>query len=340
MYQNITPLTLQVETQGAQGAKDNASRLLVVSRIVETYPSSESNERQRGTKETQDDADLSRHKVPKNLGRWVRSRQRGENSGVRNPHFYFKKPKMVWWETLGEEKVQFSYWEKQEHASRTHPCSPFLPQHHPLGMRECNGGIASVLLSVCEIKTRRGRGREEAAIFETMRCLCSWASDIVALQGPGEDRWWVQCPVLTRTPETSPKMKGFHLKHRGPTLPWLTQCETGIFNFLPPTTLSEQVHIFYWKCIMTCRLVVSRAGNLLQNVLESAEPRRMSRTRGSYIKLAGWKNKTKQWRNLIYILKGPGMGEEHWSSWPFWSAHCQSLVSYQWLGRDVKALSI
>jgi len=54
-------------------------------------------------------------------------------------------------------------------------------------MKECNGGIASILLSGCEIKKKRWGG-EEATVFETMRSLCSWASDIVALQGPEEDR--------------------------------------------------------------------------------------------------------------------------------------------------------
>lgn len=121
------------------------------------------------------------------------------------------------------------------------------------------------------VKLREKKERK-ATIFETMRCLCSQASDIVALQGSEEDGWWVQCPVLTRTPESSPKMKGFHLKHRGPTLPWLTQCEAWIFNFLPPTIHSAQAHIFYWKCIMTCMLVVYRAADLLHGVLESTEP--------------------------------------------------------------------
>lgn len=210
-------------------------------------------------------ADESRHRTLRNPGRWVRRRQRGESSGVQNPHFYFKKSKMVGWETLGEEKVQFFSWEKQEQASRTHPCPrPLLPQHHPLGKKQCSGALHPFWWGCVKL---RKTGRRKATLFETVRCLCSQASDNVTLQGSEEDGWWVQCPVLTRTPESSPKMKGFHLKHRGPTLPWLMQCATWIFNFLPPTIPSAQTHIFYWKCIMTWMLVVSRGTNLLHNVL-------------------------------------------------------------------------
>lgn len=215
-------------------------------------------------------ADESRHRALRSPGRRVKRRQRGESSGVQNPHFYFKKSKMVWWETPGEEKVQFFSREKQEHASRTQPHPPHSSPQITLWERKNAVGPQHPFRWAC-VKLREKEERK-ATIFETMRCLCSQASDIVALQGSEEDGWWVQCPVLTRTPESSPKMKGFHLKHRGPTLPWLTQCETWIFNFLPPTIHSAQAHIFYWKCIMTCMLVVSRAADLLHGVLESTEP--------------------------------------------------------------------
>lgn len=75
------------------------------------------NQRQE-KKDMKVDAEGSRHMTLTDLGIWVRARQK--RSGVWNPHFYFRKSKMVPRETLEKyKKVQLFCWEKQEHSSRT-----------------------------------------------------------------------------------------------------------------------------------------------------------------------------------------------------------------------------
>lgn len=84
-------------------------------------------------------ADESRRLTLINLGIWVQVRQR--RTADWNPHFYFKKSKMVWWETPGGKIVQLFCWEKQEHWSRTDSCPhlPPPPHHLFLSLENRNG---------------------------------------------------------------------------------------------------------------------------------------------------------------------------------------------------------
>ena len=171
---------------------------------------------------------------------WERDR-RGERSGVWNPHFYFRKSKMVGWETPEKFKKSSCSTEKNRNIciEQIHPHAPLLPF---FGKRKIASERAFtwILLGVCTIKKKKKRTRkwEKATILTQWEVFGAVCKDMVLPQGREEGWWWAQRPgdkaVLSGEPVTHLLgWKVFVWNTEGQIPLWLTVCDLG-FQFPPP----------------------------------------------------------------------------------------------------------
>lgn len=161
----------------------------------------------------QANAEESRHMTLTDLCIWVRARQ--ERSGVWNPHFYFRKSKMVRRETPEKKKSPIVPLRKTGtlKSNKVTPCPPPpLPSSFFLWKRLQRGHLQVILLGVCEIKERKKKNkemRESNYIWNNEKSLELCLMAFVTLQGHEEGCWWVNCPgnrpALSREPERHPQ---------------------------------------------------------------------------------------------------------------------------------------